>query len=59
MLLVQPVLSTRSDFSVAVTAVYRSVAAGLEGDFGFLAALGAYRGKHLAWASVAAVTKAF
>ena len=41
------VLSAQFDFVVAVAAVNRSVFAGFEGDFGFLAALGTYYREHL------------
>ena len=41
-----------SALDVAITTVYRLVAARLERDFCLLAALSACSGKHLAWASV-------
>jgi len=46
-------LSTRSCFTEAITAIYRSVFAWLEGYFSFLATIGAYCREHLAWGSIA------
>ena len=50
---VKPVLSTDSDFTVAIAAVHRSVAARFEGYFGVFATLGTYRREHLALGPVA------
>jgi len=52
-----PVLPSRSDFAVAITTVNRPITARFEGYFGFLAALGACRGKHLAAEAVTAVSE--
>ena len=51
-----PVLPSQSDFAVAITTVNRSITAWFEGYFGFLAALGACRRKHLAAEAGAAVS---
>ena len=45
-------------FAVAIAAVNRPVAAGLERYFRFSAALSAYYGVHLPWCSVVATTTA-
>ena len=48
-------LSTRSNFSVAIAAINRSVTARLERDLGACTALGASRGEHLARGSITAI----
>ena len=45
---VKTALSARFDFTITVAAVYRFITAGLEGDHGVFATLGARCGKHLA-----------
>ena len=49
-------LSARSYLSVTITAVYRSIFAGLEWHFGVFATLGTYCREHLALGPVAAIS---
>jgi hypothetical protein len=49
-------LLTRSYFTEAVAAIYRSVFAWLERYFSFLATIGAYCREHLAWGSIVGAT---
>lgn len=51
-------LSTRSDFAIAIAAVNGLITARFKWDFGAFAALGTGRGEHLAWGSVTAVAVA-
>jgi len=52
-LVFRPALSTRSYFTVAITAIHWSVFAWLERYFSFLATIGAYCGEHLARGTIA------
>jgi hypothetical protein len=52
-------LAVRPDFAEALAAVYRTAFTGLEGDFGFFAALGADSGVHLARSATGAVALGF
>jgi hypothetical protein len=56
MLAVKPVLSTQSDFTVAIAAIDRPAIGGRKRHFGVFAALGAGGRKHLARESVAVTT---
>ena len=56
---VKPVLTTRSDFSVAITTVHWFITARFKRYFGVFATLGECCGKHLALGSVTAVSVAF
>ena len=51
-----PVLSTQSDFTVALTTIDRSTITRLKRYFGVFAALGAYCRKHLASGAIVAVS---
>ena len=51
-------LSCRSDFTIAIAAVNRSITAGFKRYFGVFATLGTDYGKHLAGSPVAAVPEA-
>jgi len=53
---VKPVLSTDSDFTVAITTVHRSVTSGFKGYFRILAALGTFYGEHLSLWPIAKAT---
>jgi len=53
---VKPVLSSRSDFFVAIAAIDWPAVGRLERHFGVVPALGACGGKHLAWGPVAVTT---
>jgi hypothetical protein len=52
-----PVLPSQSDFAVAITTVDWPITARFKRYLGFLAALSAYRGKHLAAEAVTAVSE--
>ena len=52
----QTVLSTDSDFAVAVAAIHWSATARFEWYFSVFAALGAFYWEHLAWGTVAIAT---
>jgi hypothetical protein len=54
--MVKPVLSTQSDFTVAIATVDRPAIGGRKGHFGVFAALGAYGRKHLAWRPLVVTT---
>jgi hypothetical protein len=53
------ILAACSDFAETLAAVYRPAFTGLEGDFGFFAALGADSGVHLARFAAGAVALGF
>ena len=53
---VKPVLSTDSDFTVAITTVHRSVTSGFKGYFRILATLGTFYREHLPLESIARAT---
>jgi len=46
-------LSSRADFVIAISAIYRSILAGLEWYFSFFAAFGTYCREHLALVTIA------
>jgi hypothetical protein len=52
-------VSIGSHFAIAIATVNGLITARFKWDFGFLAALGAGCGEHLAWGSVTAVAVAF
>jgi hypothetical protein len=56
MFMVKPVLSTQSDFSVAIAAIDRLAVGRGKRHFGVFAALGACSRKHLAWQTVSVTT---
>ena len=52
----QTVLSSRSDFSVAITAIHRPITSRFERNLGILTTLGAYCGEHLTGSPVTATS---